>query len=128
MDDAAEGVILVGLGAVYVGAVILHDENTQHAIENTIQAGADFVGGLISQSRGGGNRLPPVGPPNSTQTNKPGTQQIKYGPDGRPVQEWNKGHPGYKPPEDQDHVHDHLPRPGASRRAYTATWTAAWPR
>lgn len=66
---------------------------------------------VVVESRRGKNRLPPEGEPNSTQTNKLGTTQIKSGPDGRPIQEWNKGHPGYKPPEDEDHVHDHVPNP-----------------
>ncbi len=47
VDDAAEAIVLAGVGVVYVGAVVLHDENTQHAIVSGVQAAGDFLGGLI---------------------------------------------------------------------------------
>ena len=72
------------------------------------------AGATTNESRGG-NRLPPTATPGSTATNGPGTKQRTYGPDGHPVQDWDKGHQGPKVPEIErgPHVHDHTPNPRA---------------
>ena len=71
---------------------------------------ADVGGGTINELRGK-NWLPDKGTPGTTVTNPPGTGQRRYGPDGHPDQDWNAGHPGAKPPENDEHVHDHTPNP-----------------
>jgi uncharacterized protein RhaS with RHS repeats len=98
------GAILGGLaGAGLLGCAILCPSANQFdKSDNTTPQ--------ILESRGK-NRLPPTGIPGDIETNGPGTQQRKYGPNGQPLQDWNKGHPGAKPPEDDDHVHDHTPNP-----------------
>ena len=57
----------------------------------------------------GKNFLPENGAPGTVVTNGPGTSKRKYGPDGKLVKDYNKGHPGYKSPEDKDHIHDYEP-------------------
>lgn len=117
VDDAAEaGVAVIGAVAYYGTAAIvavgvcvdacgaIHDW-----IGNAAQSAKDKLGNIMEAR--GKNRLPPTGAPNTTETNAPGTSQRRYGPDGQPVQDWNRGHPDAKPPEDQDHVHDHTPNP-----------------
>lgn len=73
----------------------------------SVSGGGDYIP-IIVESRGK-NWLPETGAPGSVVTNGPGTGQRKYGPDGKPLQDWNKGHPGARPPEDKDHVHDYKP-------------------
>jgi len=59
--------------------------------------------------------IPNTGTPGTTAANRPGTKQVRYGPDGRIEQEYNDGHSGHPPPGDKPHIHDHTPRPGAPK-------------
>jgi hypothetical protein len=61
------------------------------------------------------NELPDTGEPNTVVRNAPGTQVRRYGPDGKPQKDWNKGHDpsGGRTPkkEQEDHIHDWKPNP-----------------
>jgi len=59
------------------------------------------------------NRLPETGAPGSVVSNEPGTTIRIYGPDGKPLKDFNQGHEGANTPEaeQQDHVHDYVANP-----------------
>jgi hypothetical protein len=92
---------LLTLGAIITGiwGIITHYNKTDASSSDT-----------TAEARGK-NWLPDKGDPDSTKYNGPRTQGRKYGPDGYPVQDWNKGHPGAKGDESNDHVHDYQQRP-----------------
>ncbi|NJL69918.1 MAG: hypothetical protein HC894_31435 [Microcoleus sp. SM1_3_4] len=84
------------------------DAQTEQRIQEAIAERMGELGYIMAMGRGK-NRLPGTGEPGSRVWNDPGTKGREYGPDGKPKQDWNNGHPGHKPPEDEDHVHDHDP-------------------
>jgi RHS repeat-associated protein len=117
VDDAAE--VALAYGVLAIGSVTICQQSCGQALDAINKAvvvagnrANEVIGGLISQAKGK-NALPDRGVPGTTATNGPGTKQIRYGPNGRPEQEWNDGHQGHPSPGDKPHVHDHTPRPGA---------------
>jgi len=90
-------------------------EDSQRNIQKKNDAEPDTGGESDTQKRGKRrkNRLPDEGEPNTTEWNEPGTTGKKYGPDGKPQKEFNRGHQGEKTPdvEKSDHIHDYKPNP-----------------
>ena len=59
------------------------------------------------------NWLPEKGAPDSIKKNFSENTIRKYGPDGYPQKDFNKGHSGKKVPKNErkDHIHDYKPNP-----------------
>ena len=107
-DIAVGGLVLAGVYGLH--AIIDHAQNGSSPV---MQRDENLQPVPVLQGASLKNRLPDVGTPNTTVTNKPGTTTKVYGPNGQVQKEHNKGHPEtHTPPNEKtDHVHDHKPNP-----------------